>query len=305
MTVIETRETPRPGGPGPGRSNGSRGLTRKQVRMIARPLQYAALAGYVVFLSFPLLFLLTASFKTPQELSSPNPSLLPRAFDFANYIDAIQAADLITAARNSLIVAVCTTLAVTLMSLPASYALARFQTKLRGAATGWILLSQVFPFILIIIPLFLVLRQIGLVDSLVGLVIVYTVWSLPFALWMLRGYVAGIPVELEEAGAMDGAARLRVLRSIVLPLLMPGLVATSLFTFISSWNEFFFALVLIQDPELQTLPLTLARFVGAEGQVQLGQLAAASLLATIPSLVFFAIIQKRLTSGLLSGAVKG
>jgi multiple sugar transport system permease protein len=104
---------------------------------------------------------------------------------------------------------------------------------------------------------------------------------------------------------MDGAGRFRTLRTIVLPLLAPGLVATSLFTFISAWNEFFFALVLIQDPALQTLPLSLARFVGAEGQVQLGQLAAASLLATIPSLVFFLLIQKRLTSGLLSGAVKG
>ena len=201
--------------------------------------------------------------------------------------------------------AVTTTIIVTLISLPAAYALARFRTKMRGIATGWILLSQVFPFILIIIPLFLVLKQIGLVNNLLGLILVYTVWSLPFALWMLQGYVAGIPVELEEAGAMDGGSRLLILRRIVLPLLAPGLVATSLFTFISSWNEFFFALVLIQDPELQTLPLTLARFVGAEGQVQLGQLAAAALLATIPSLVFFALIQRRLTSGLMSGAVKG
>jgi multiple sugar transport system permease protein len=163
----------------------------------------------------------------------------------------------------------------------------------------------VFPFILIIIPLFIVLRDLGQIDELRGLVLVYTVWSLPFALWMLRGYIAAIPVDLEEAGAIDGASRLRVLRSIVFPLLAPGLVATALFTFIGSWNEFFFALVLIQSPERETLPLTLARFVGSEGQVQLGQLAAASLLATIPSLIFFALIQRRLTSGLLSGAVKG
>lgn len=284
---------------------GRPGLSRTQSRRITRPLQYLAIIGYVVFLAFPLLFLLTASFKTPQELNSPDPQLLPESFSFSNYFDAIQTADLITAAGNSLIVALSTTIIVTLMALPAAYALARFRTKLRGLATGWILLSQVFPFILIIIPLYLILQQIGLINSLTGLVVVYAVWSLPFALWMLRGYVAGVPVELEEAGSMDGASRPRILRTIVLPLLMPGLVATSLFTFISSWNEFFFALVLIQDPELQTLPLTLARFVGAEGQVQLGQLAAASLLATIPSLVFFALIQKRLTSGLLSGAVKG
>jgi multiple sugar transport system permease protein len=271
----------------------------------ARPLQYLALLGYVVFLGFPLLFLLSTSLKTPQELQSPDPSFLPRALSWSNFGAAIEKADLVTAAGNSLYVAALTTVIVTLISLPAAYALARFRTRLRGIATGWILLSQVFPFILIVIPVFLVLKQIGLVNNPLGLVLVYTVWCLPFALWMLRGYVAAIPVDLEEAGAIDGAGKLRVLRSIVLPLLAPGLVATSLFTFISSWNEFFFALVLIQDPELQTLPLTLARFVGAEGQVQLGQLAAASLLATVPSLVFFLFIQRRLTSGLMSGAVKG
>lgn len=279
--------------------------TNVSARRIGRPLQYVALAAYMVFLAFPLLFLLLTAFKTPQELISPNPTFLPESFRLDNFTAAIDKANLVQAAGNSLIVAVATTVTVTCIALPAAYALARFRTKLRAAATGWILLSQVFPFILIIIPLFLVLKQIGLINSLLGLVIVYTVWSLPFALWMLQGYVAGIPVELEEAGAMDGGSRLLILRRIVLPLLAPGLVATSLFTFIGSWNEFFFALVLIQDPELQTLPVTLARFVGAEGQVQLGQLAAASLLATIPSLLFFAIIQRRLTSGLLSGAVKG
>jgi len=276
-----------------------------RARGYSRPLQYLALAGYVVFLGFPLLFLLATSVKTPQELQSGHSSLLPGSVNLGNYSDAVQKANLVQAAGNSLYVAVLTTVIVTVISLPAAYALSRFRTKLRGVATGWILLSQVFPFILIVIPVFLVLKQVGLVNHPLGLVLVYTVWCLPFALWMLRGYVTAVPVELEEAGAMDGASRLRVLRSIVLPLLAPGLVATSLFTFISSWNEFFFALVLIQDPNLQTLPLTLARFVGAEGQVQLGQLAAASLLATIPSLVFFLLIQRRLTSGLMSGAVKG
>lgn len=277
----------------------------RRTRRVVRPMQYLAMLGYIIFLGFPLLFLVLTAFKTPKELISATPSFLPQSLNFDNFIQAIDKANLVQAAGNSLLVAVSTTVIVTLISLPAAYALARFRTKLRGIATGWILLSQVFPFILIIIPLFLVLKQIGLVDNLLGLILVYTVWSLPFALWMLQGYIAGIPVELEEAGAMDGASRITILRVIILPLLAPGLVATSLFTFISAWNEFFFALVLIQDPALQTLPLTLARFVGAEGQVQLGQLAAASLLATIPSLLFFALIQRRLTSGLLSGAVKG
>lgn len=280
-------------------------MIRTRHSAVTRPLQYLALAGYMVFLAFPLLFLLIAAFKTTREINSPNPTFLPKGLYWDNFSEAIDKTRLVTTAVNSAKVATATMLITIVMALPAAYALARFTTKLRGLATGWILLSQVFPFILLIIPLFIVLRQFNLIDRHVGLIAVYTVWSLPFALWMLRGYIAGIPVDLEEAGAMDGASRPRILWSILLPLLAPGLVATSLFTFISSWNEFFFALVLIQTPERETLPLTLANFVGAEGQVQLGQLAAASLLATIPSLVFFALIQRRLTSGLLSGAVKG
>jgi multiple sugar transport system permease protein len=279
--------------------------TMTRADRVARPFQYLALAGYIVFLGFPLLWLLTASFKTPRELNSPTPTFLPQSLDLDNFVQAVQKANLLQSGLNSILVAAATMVIVTALSLPAAYALARFRTKLRGVATGWILLSQVFPVILIIIPLFMIVKTLGLVNTLPGLVLVHVVWTLPFSLWMLQGYVAGIPVDLEEAGAIDGARRIRILRSIVLPLLAPGLVATGLFTFISSYNEFFFALVLIQDPSLTTLPLTLARFIGAEGQVQLGQLAAASLLATIPSLVFFALIQRRLTSGLLSGAVKG
>jgi multiple sugar transport system permease protein len=275
---------------------------------VTRPLQYGALALYMVFLGFPLLFLLTTAFKTTREIRDLD--LLPSGFEWQNFRDAIDETRMWTTARNSAQVAVITMILTILISLPAAYALARYRTKFRGVATGWILLSQVFPFILIIIPLFLLMRKLPIVDwnwidSHQGLIAVYTVWSLPFALWMLRGYIAGIPFDLEEAAAMDGATRLRTLRSVILPLLAPGLVATSLFTFISSWNEFFFALVLIQEPDLETLPLTLANFKGAEGQVALGPLAAASLLATIPSLAFFAVIQRRLTSGLLSGAVKG
>jgi len=271
----------------------------------ARPLQYTALAAYIVFLGFPLLWMLSIAFKTPRELASITPTLWPQSVTLQNFTAAFQRADLLQSAANSLQVATATTVLVVLVALPAAYALARFRGRMRQLATGWILVSQVFPVILIVIPLFLILKQFQLVDSLPGLTIVYVVFMLPFCLWMLIGFVANVPVELEEAGAMDGASRLRILVSIVFPLLRPGVVATALFAFISSWNEFLFALVLIQSPDKVTLPLTLSRFVGAEGQVQLGALAAASLLATIPSLVFFALIQRRLTSGLLSGAVKG
>jgi multiple sugar transport system permease protein len=274
-------------------------------RPTARDAQYVALAGYLIFLGFPLLWLLSTALKGKRELGEIAPSLIPKHATLGNFSAAIHQAGLIHAGYNSLRVAVATTVIVIVLALPAAYALARFKTWLRPVTLSWILVGQVFPVILVVIPLFLILKQFQLIDSLVGLTIVYVVYSLPFALWMLQGYVQGVPRDLEEAGAVDGASRIRVLIHIVFPLLLPGVIAAALFTFISSWNEFFFALVLIQDPQKVTLSLTLSRFVGAEGQVQLGALAAGSLLATIPSLVFFMIIQRRLTSGLLSGAVKG
>ena len=270
-----------------------------------RALQYAALAGYVVFLGFPLLWLVSTALKPSAEIVTGASQLLPSAPTLENFRDAVERAELVQAGANTVRVALATTVLVVLLSLPAAYALARFRTWLRPVTMIWVLLSQVFPVVLVIIPLFLVLKQYGLVDSLTGLTIVHVVYSLPFALWMLQGFVAGVPRDLEEAAAVDGAGRLRVLVSVVFPLLRPGIVATALFSFISSWNEFLFALVLIQDPDKVTLSLTLSRFVGAEGQVQLGALAAGSLLATLPSLLFFLLIQRRLTSGLLTGAVKG
>jgi multiple sugar transport system permease protein len=276
-----------------------------RTRPTARFLQYVAVVCYLVFLGFPLLWLISSSLKSPQEFAGITPSLLPKNVDFSNYSDALNEQGLIRGLGNSLQISIASTILVLIVSLPVAYALARFRSRLRPLTNGWILVSQVFPVILIVIPLFMILRPLHLTNTIPGVVIVYMVWSMPFALWMLQGYVAAVPRELEEAASVDGAGRVRTIVSIVMPLLRPGLIATAMFTFISAWNEFFFALVLLQDPQLKTLPLVLARFVGAEGQVQFGPLAAASVLATVPSLVFFAFLQRRLTSGLLSGAVKG
>ncbi|HWR84520.1 MAG TPA: carbohydrate ABC transporter permease [Rhodoglobus sp.] len=274
-------------------------------RIAGRALQYLALAGYLIFLGFPLLWLISASFKSSQELNSLTANLIPSPWVFDNYANALERQNLLTAAGNSVLVAVLTMIIAVVLSMPMAYALARLRGRLRAAGTVWILTSQVFPTILIIIPLFLVLRTLQLNDTLFGLILVYVTFTLPFTLWMLQGFVAAIPRELEEAAEMDGAGRLMILRSVVLPLLVPGLVATAMFTFVSAWNEFFLALVLLQSPELYTLPIALRSFLGAEGQTQLGPLAAGAVLATIPSFVIFSILQRRLTGGLLAGAVKG
>lgn len=275
------------------------------MRSLVRPAQYLALAVYLVFLGFPLVWLVSASVKSSGELNSLSVSLLPQEWHWDNYAQALERQGIVRSAFNSLVVALLSTALVIVIALPASYVLARVKGKVRMAGVAWILVSQVFPVVLIILPLFLVLRTLRLTDSLVGLTLVHMTYMLPFALWMLQGYVAAVPVELEEAGAVDGAGRLTVLRSIVFPLLTPGIIATAMFSFVSSWNEFFFALVLLQSPENYTLPITLKMFIGGEGKVALGPLAAGAVLAAIPSIVFFSLLRRKLTSGLMAGAVKG
>ncbi|WP_231979519.1 carbohydrate ABC transporter permease [Tessaracoccus coleopterorum] len=224
------------------------------MRVFTRTAQYVALLAYIVFLGFPLLWLISASFKSSAELNSLAISLIPRDFTWANYPLALERQGLVPSAVNSALVALGSTALVILIAMPAAYVLARLKGKVRTVGIGWILVSQVFPVILIILPLFLILRTLNLTDSLVGLTLVHTTYTLPFALWMMQGYVMGIPVDLEEAGSVDGAGRLQVLARIVFPLLVPGVVATAMFSFVSSWNEFFFALVLLQSPRTTPCP---------------------------------------------------
>ncbi|MET8011665.1 carbohydrate ABC transporter permease [Streptomyces sp. NPDC005271] len=278
---------------------------RQAKRRAARTGQYLALLGYLVFLAFPLLWLISTAFKPPRELASLHPGWIPDRPTLDNFRQAFDEQPLLRAAGNSLTASLTTALLTVAIATPMAYVMARHhRSPLSRAATGWVVVSQAFPFVLVIIPLFLVLKNLHLINSLAGLILVYVVWSLPFALWMLAGYVRAVPRELEEAAAVDGAGRLRALVSITMPLLTPGIVATALFAFITAWNEFFFALVLLKSPEKQTMPVILTHFIGAEGVADLGPLAAASLLATLPSLALFAVIQRRITSGVLAGAVK-
>lgn len=205
---------------------------------------------------------------------------------------------------NSLIAGLCSALLAVLIATPAAYALTRFKSAINKMVLGWMVTSQIFPAILMMIPLYMVLRRMQLTDSLTGLTLVYVVWALPFVMWMLHGYFKSIPADLEEAAALDGASRPQIIFHVLMPLLLPCLAAAVLFAFISAWNEFFFALVLIKSPSAITLPVELARFTGMEGQARTGPLAAASFIATIPSVILFAFMRKWFASGLLAGAVK-
>lgn len=264
----------------------------------------ALLIFYLIFLSLPLFWVLSLSFKTSMEIYSGIPNLIPIEPTFSNYYAVLFEQNIINSMLNSVKVGIVSSIGVVLISIPASYSLVRYKTYLNNGILAWIIVSQIFPVILIMVPLYIVLRNMGLTDSLIGLSIVYIVWTLPFVLWMMQGYVRAIPFELEEAALIDGASKKQIILKVIMPLLLPGIAASGLFAFITAWNEFFFALVLMKSQDLITLPVDLARYTGMEGQARTGPLAAASIIATIPSLIIFSIMQKWFTSGLVSGAVK-
>jgi N,N'-diacetylchitobiose transport system permease protein len=205
---------------------------------------------------------------------------------------------------NSALVAVGTVLASGLLALFAAVAVSRFQFRFRTSVLVMVLIVQMVPLEALVIPLFIQARNLQLLNSLLGLVVVYVAFSLPFAIWTLRGFVAAIPVDIEEAAYVDGASWTRMFFSILLPLVAPGLVATSVFSFITAWNEFVFALTFLADDSKYTVAIGLRNFFGQYG-TNWGAVMAGSTLITIPVMVFFVLVQRKLTAGLVAGASKG
>lgn len=168
----------------------------------------------------------------------------------------------------------------------------------------WILLSQMIPGIIMVVPIYNILKNFALTNSHAGLIICYAVWSLPFSCWMMKGFISGVPRELEEAAEIDGCSTLQVIRKILLPVILPGILTAGVFAFINAWNELFFALCLMKSPELQTLPIKLQSYIGMGGFAREGMVAAGSLVSTLPGLIVFICFQKFLVTGLTSGSVK-
>jgi len=274
---------------------------RSRLSRVGVPL---ATALVLVFTLFPVYWMVSTAFD-PQAASGAR-SLLPGGFGLSNFRVVLTEGGFGTFLRNSVVVALATVLASGLLSLFAAIAVARFRFRLRSSVLVMILVVQMVPMEALVIPLFIQVRTLGMLNSLLGLVVVYVGFSLSFAIWNLRGFVAAVPVELEEAAYLDGASWWRMFRSVLLPLVAPGLVATSVFSFITAWNEFIFALtfMIMQDDSKYTVAVGLRRFFGQYG-TDWGYVMAASTLITIPVMVFFVIVQRRLTSGLVSGAVKG
>ena len=258
---------------------------------------------------FPILYMLSTSFKPANELFSLTPHLVPSHPTLENYRAVIDG-DVIgipywTFLRNSLLVTVISVAASSLIAMLASVALARFRFRFRTTYLIVLLVVQMLPQQALVIALYLDFRSWGLLDSLVGLMILYTAFTLPVTIFMLRNFVAAVPRHLEEAAAIDGAGPVRVFWNVLLPLVAPGMVTTSVFAFITAWNEFVFALTFLGvDQPKYTLPIYVTYFFG-KGGAQWGAIMASSTLFTIPVMIFFLIVQRRLRDGMVAGAVKG
>lgn len=261
-----------------------------------------AVSLLLVFTLFPVYWMVSAAFDP--AASSGGRGLLPTKLGLDNFRLVFSRGGFGRFMVNSLIVAVLTVLGSALLSLLAATAVARFRFKFRTAVLIMILIVQMVPMEALVIPLFIQVKNLNMLNSLIGLSIVYIGFSLSFAIWNLRGFVAAIPKELEEAAAIDGASWTRTFFEILLPLVAPGLVATSVFSFITAWNEFIFALTFMQSDDKFTVAVGLRRFFGQFG-TDWGPVMAASTLITLPVMVFFVAVQRRLTSGLVAGAVKG
>jgi len=263
-----------------------------------------AILAYVVFALFPLYWLVKVSVTPNDLLYSEGIRLWPSRMTFEHFAFVLTHSDFPRFFRNSLIVSTLTAALSTVLAALTGYALSRFAFRGKLTVSGLLLVTQMFPLVMLIAPIFKMLSPLGLTNSLTGLVIVYVAFNVPFACFLMQSFFDGIPRDLEEAAMIDGASRFTAFRQIILPLTLPGIAATVGFVFTAAWSEMIFALMLISSNEKATFPVGLLSFV-SKFSVDFGQMMAAGVLALIPACLFFLLIQRYLVQGLTAGAVKG
>ncbi|WP_043910527.1 carbohydrate ABC transporter permease [Kitasatospora griseola] len=264
------------------------------------------LLGLVVaaVVGFPVYWMVLTAFRPANEILSLPPHFWPGRPTLANFSRALQTETFWANVRSSVLIGVGTVLVSLVVGALAAFALARFRFLGRRAFVVVILVVQMVPLTALIIPVYLLLNDVGMTDSIAGVILTYLVFTLPFTVWMLRGFIAGVPVELEEAAMVDGCSRLGAFRRVVLPLLAPGIVATSVFALVQAWNEYVLVYVLLSTPTKQTVSIWLVSFQTGFG-TDYGGLMAGATLTALPVVVFFLVVQRRIASGLAAGAVKG
>lgn len=262
-------------------------------------------AGIIVLWSvFPIYWMLNNSFKNRVEQFAEKPTFFPHAFTFENYAKLFTDLEFHKILSNSLIVALTSTLIAVSIGALAAYSLSRFKFKAKWLLLAWILMVRIFPPVTFVIPLYNMMGKVNLLNSRTALVLAYIVFNLPFAIWMLISFFNEVPIDIEESAMVDGSSHWHTFRKIVLPLVLPGIAATSIFTFMMGWNEFLYAMIFVQTPELVTVPVGLAGLV-TEYLVLWGPMSAGGVLSVIPLIIFVVFMQDHLIKGLTLGAVKG
>ena len=258
----------------------------------------------LVVMVFPVYWMVATAFKPGQQILSYTPQWFPTSPTLSNFRDAINQPFFWHAVKNSLIIVTAVVALSVVLAFLASLALAKFHFYGRKAFIVLILGVQMVPLAALIIPLYILMSRLGQVDKLTGVIAMYLTFVLPFTVWTMRGFLLGIPKELEEAAMVDGATRFGAFVRVLLPLVGPGLVATSIFAFIQAWNEFIIAYVFLHTPEKQTLMVWLASFTTLRG-TEWGPLMAGATLCALPVVFFFLLVQRRIAFGLTAGAVRG
>jgi len=257
----------------------------------------------LAFALIPFLWMMLSSFRPEADLTQSPLHLLPDTLTLANHIELLQRTNFLQNLRDSLIVASGAVVLGLGLSLPAAYAFSRFRFPGRGVLLVQFLAINMFPVVVLILPLFILFRQFGLLDTYVALIAGHATFTLPFAIWLMTSYVDAIPADLDQAAAIDGASRWQIMVLVILPLTLPGLVAVGIYLFISSWNEYLFALMLAGQ-HVRTVTVALQSFIG-ENQIQWGLLMAGGTLVALPATILFLLTQRQLVGGLTGGAVKG
>ena len=276
-------------------------MNLRQRRGLKLAVRFTAAVAITLFFVFPIYWLFMISLKTAEEIYSFPPKWFPSQLQFGNYAVLFKDGDA-TTVGNSLIVAGVSTAIAMFLGTICAYSLARFKTGGEHLA-NWIISQRMVPPIAVVFPIFLLYVWLGLVDSYVGLILLYTAFNLPYVIWMMRGYVLDIPRALEEAALVDGYTRWQVLWKVVFPMCRAGLFATAIFTFVFAWNDFIFALVLTRT-EVITFPVQLTHYFGGQSNFW-GKIAAMSVLGTAPIFVAVTVMQRYLVRGISLGAVKG
>jgi|TARA_B100000809_G_scaffold178780_1_gene176443 multiple sugar transport system permease protein len=272
--------------------------------LLNRIINVLGLGAFFVFVTFPLYWMVVTSFTPERELFIWPLRYFPVAPTLENYVVTLLRTDIPRYFANSLTVASLASASTLLVAVLGGYALARYQFRGKQVTLLIFLATQMMPIVVLIVPLFITFRTLGLLNTLYSLMIVYTVFNIPFCTMMMQGFFAGVPVELEEAAMVDGCNRFGAIVRVAVPLARPGLIATFLFAFIGAWNELLFAVMFLNTDANFTLPVGLYMFI-SKYDIHWGRMMAGATLALIPALIVFGVVQRYMVRGLALGAVKG